>query len=109
MFNDRDEVIVFKREDFASAFRSMMEQIEFIDDMDLKFNRQDDYRLFGLWPQIMGRVHIIDININDFLVREPFQSQLDAFLYPATGKLSSELIESAIKLPEKPLGVDWYK
>ena len=55
MFNDREEVIVFKREEFASAFKSMMNQIEFINDIDLKFNRKDDYKLLGLWPQIIGQ------------------------------------------------------
>ena len=33
----------------------MMKQIEFINDIDLTFNRQDDYKLLGLWPQIMGQ------------------------------------------------------
>ena len=27
IFNDREEVIVFRREEFASAFKSMMESI----------------------------------------------------------------------------------
>ena len=109
MFSDREEVIVFKREEFASAFRSMMEQIEFIEDINLKFNRQDDYKLLGLWPQIMCRVHIIDVNIDDFIMKKSSQGLLDAFLYPAPESLSTGLIESGIKLPEKPLGVDWYK
>jgi hypothetical protein len=43
VFSDRDEVIVFKREEFASAFKSMIKQIEFIEDIDLKFNQKDDY------------------------------------------------------------------
>jgi len=73
VFSDREEVIVFKREDFASSFRSMMDQFEFIDDIDLKFNRKDDYKLLGLWPQILGRVNIIDVNIDDFLMRESSQ------------------------------------
>jgi hypothetical protein len=64
IFNDREEVIVFRREDFASVFKSMMNQIEFIEDIDLKFNRQDDYKLLGLWPQIMSWVHI---NISHFI------------------------------------------
>ena len=109
MFSDREEVIVFKREDFASAFKSMMNSIDFINDIDLKFNRQDDYKLLGLWPQIMSGVHIIDVNIDDFLNREPLQGQLDAYLFNKTESLSKGLIESGIKLPEKPLGVDWYK
>jgi hypothetical protein len=109
VFSDREEVIVFKREEFASAFKSMMNQIEFIEDINLKFNRQDDYKLLGLWPQIMSRVHIIDVNIDDFLVQDATQGLLDAYLYPAPESLSTGLIESRIKLPEKPLGVDWYK
>jgi hypothetical protein len=48
LFSDREEVIVFKREEFSSSFKSMMKQIEFINDIDLKFNRQDDYKLLGL-------------------------------------------------------------
>jgi hypothetical protein len=109
VFSDREEVIVFKREDFASSFRSMMDQFEFIDDIDLKFNRKDDYKLLGLWPQILGRVNIIDVNIDDFLMRESSQGLLDAFLYPTNESLSADLIESGIKLPEKTLGVDWFK
>ena len=56
----------------------------------------------------MSRVHIIDVNVDDFLMQEPIQSQLDAFLYP-NESLSTGLIEPNIKLPEKPLGVDWFK
>ena len=109
MFSDREEVIVFKREEFACAFRSMMEQIDFIKNIDLKFNRRDDYKLLGLWPQIMGRVHIIDVNIDDFIVQDHLQGTLDAFLFNTSKSKPGELIESGIKLPEKPLGVDWYK
>ena len=52
VFNDHEEVIVFKREDFASAYKSMMNSIEFIKDINLKFNQQDDYKIFALWPKI---------------------------------------------------------
>jgi hypothetical protein len=109
IFSDREEVIVFKREEFANAYRSMTDQIEFIEDINLKFNRQDDYKLLGLWPQIMGRVHIIDVGIDGFFIRKLIQSRLDAFLYPAKEPISTDLIESGNKLPEKPLGVNWYK
>jgi hypothetical protein len=57
----------------------------------------------------MGRIHIIDVNIDDFLVHDPLQGSLDAFLSNKTESLSTGLIESSIKLPEKPLGVEWYK
>jgi hypothetical protein len=106
VFSDREEVIVFKREEFGSAFRSMIDQIE---DIDLKFNRQDDYKLLGLWPQIMSRVHIIDVNIDDFFVQDPIQGQLDAYLFNQTKSSSPELLKSGVKVAGKPLGVDWYK
>ena len=86
-----------------------MNSIEFINDIDLKLNRQDDYKLMGLWPQIMGRVHIIDVNIDDFIIQEPVQGQLDAYLFNKTESLSQGLIESGIKLSEKPVTMDWFK
>ena len=86
----------------------MMNSIEFIEDINLKFNQQNDYKIAAYWPRIMSRVHIIDVNIDDFLMQESSQGLLDAFLYPAES-LSTGLIESAIKLPEKQLGIDWYK
>ena len=109
VFYEREEVIVFKRDEFASAYKSMMNSIEFIEDINLKFNQQDDYKIAALWPRIMSRVHIIDVNMDDFIVQDATQGLLDAFLYPAPESLSTGLIESGIKLPEKPLGVDWYK
>jgi len=108
-FNNREEVIVFKREEFASAFRSMMDSMGYIDDIDLKFERQDDYKLLGLWPKIMSLVHIIDVNIDDFLLQEHIQSHLDAYLYYKTESVEDELIKSCVKVAEKPLGIDWYK
>ena len=57
----------------------------------------------------MSGVHIIDVNIDDFLMQESSQGLLDSFLYPAPESLSTGLIESGIKLPEKPLGIDWFK
>ena len=107
MFNDREELIVFKREEFASAFRSMMDQIEFIEDINLKFNQKDDYKLLGLWAKIMGRVHVINVSIDGFFILKPIQSRLDAFLFTDTESVSTGLIESGIKLPETPLGADW--
>jgi hypothetical protein len=108
LFNDREEVIVFKREEFASAFKSMMSSIEHINDIDLQFNRQDDYKLLGLWPQIMSRVHIIDVNIDDFLMQESSQGRLDAYLHsPSEPSLPG--LESGGKIAEKPLGVNWFK
>jgi hypothetical protein len=109
MFNNREEGIVFKREEFVSAFKSMMSSIEHINDIDLQFNRQDDYKLLGLWPQIMSRVHIIDVNIDDFLMHESSQGRLDAYLHSPSEPSLPGVVESGGKIAEKPLGVNWFK
>jgi hypothetical protein len=57
----------------------------------------------------MSRVHIIDVNIDDFIVQDPLQGQLDAYLFNQTKSSSPELLKSGVKVAEKPLGVDWYK
>jgi hypothetical protein len=109
IFNDREEVIVFKREEFGWVFRSMMKQIGYINDIDLKLSSLDEYKLIGLWPQIMERIHIIDVNIEDFLMQEPIQTHLDAYLFNQTKFSSPEPLESGVKVAEKPLGIDWFK
>jgi hypothetical protein len=109
IFNDREEVIVFNREEFGWAFRSMMKQIGYINDIHLKLSSLDGYKLIGLWPQIMERIHIIDVNVEDFLMQEPVQTHLDAFLYNQTKSSTPELLKSEVKVTEKPLGINWYK
>jgi hypothetical protein len=101
--------IVFKREEFGWVFRSMMKQIGYINDIDLKLSSLDEYKLIGLWPQIMERIHIIDVNIEDFLMQEPIQTHLDAYLFNQTKFSSPEPLESGVKVAEKPLGIDWFK
>ncbi len=109
IFNDREEVIVFNREEFGWAFKSMMTQIGYINDIHLKLNSADEYKLMGLWPKIMERIHIINVNMEDFLMQEPVQTHLDAFLYNQTKSKSSELLKPGVKVAEKPLGIDWFK
>lgn len=66
VFNDHEEVIDFDREELRSAYKSMINQISFINDIDLKLNRQEDYKILGKWPKIMGRIHIIDVTLMIF-------------------------------------------
>ena len=57
----------------------------------------------------MERIHIIDVNNEDFLMQEPVQTHLDAFLYYQTKSTTLELLKSEVKIPEKPLGIDLFK
>lgn len=109
IFYDHEEVIVFNREEFGSAVKSIMNQIDYITDIYLKLGIQDEYKLMGLWPKIMERVHIIDLNMEDFLIQDPVQSYLDAHLFNTSESISTELLESGNKVAEKLLEVDWFK
>ncbi len=82
MFQKHEEVIVFTREEFSRFYNNMGQQIEYINNIDLFFDRNEDWKLIGYWPKIMERVHILDVNMNSILKREPFlQCYLDASLY----------------------------
>ena len=45
----------------------------------------------GLWPKIMERIHILDVNMDSILKQEPLQCYLDASLYE-TVKNPSKLV-----------------
>ena len=81
MFQDHEEVIVFTRDEFNRFYTSMREQIDYINDIDLCLDRSEEWKLIGHWPKILERVHIIDMNMDSLLKKEPLQCYLDASLY----------------------------
>ena len=81
MFQDHEEVIVFTREEFNRFYTSMRDQIDYINEIDLYFDRSEEWKLIGYWPKIMERIHIINVNMDSILKQEPIQCYLDASLY----------------------------
>src|SRR5664280_2153549 len=82
MFQEHEEVIVFTREEFSRFYNSMMEQINYVNNMDLFLDRNEDWKLLGYWPKLMEKVHILDVNMESILTKEPsLQSYLDASIY----------------------------
>ena len=50
--------------------------------MDLFFDRSEDWKLLGYWPKLMEKVHILDVNMESILTKEPsLQSYLDKSIY----------------------------
>jgi hypothetical protein len=45
------------------------------------FDQNEEWKLLGLWPKIMERVHILDVNMDSIIKKEPLQCYLDASLY----------------------------
>ena len=84
MFQEHEEVIVFTREEFSRFYNSMMEQINYVNNMDLFLDRSEDWKLIGYWPKLMEKIHILDVNMETILTKEPsLQSYLDASIYNA--------------------------
>ena len=81
MFQEHEEVIVFTRDEFNRFYTSMRQQIDYINEIDLYFDRSEEWKLIGYWPKIFERVHILDVNIDSILTNEPLQNYLDASLY----------------------------
>ena len=59
----------------------MQEQIDYINEIDVYFDRSEEWKLLGYWPKIMERVHILNVNMDSILKQEPIQCYLDASLY----------------------------
>jgi hypothetical protein len=47
MFQDHEEVIVFTREEFKRYYKSMQEQIDFINEIDLYLKMSEEWKLMG--------------------------------------------------------------
>ncbi len=62
MFQEREEVIVYTRDEFNRFYTSMQEQINYISRIYLE--PSEEWKLIGYWPKIMERVHILDRNMD---------------------------------------------
>jgi len=99
MFQEHEEVVVFTRDEFNRFYTSMQEQIDYINRIDLYFDRSEEWKLIGYWPKILERVHILDVNIDSLLKYEPLQCYLDASLYDTIKSPNKKVAVSKKKLP----------
>jgi hypothetical protein len=99
MFQDHEEVIVFTREEFKRYYKSMQEQIDFINEIDLYLKMSEEWKLMGYWPKLIERIYILDINMDSLLKKEPLQCYLDASLYETTQNPYNNFAETKKKIP----------
>jgi len=99
VFNEQEEVIVFTREEFGWMYRSILNQVDYVNDIALKLDPNDTWKLMGYWPKIMERVHIIDKNMDMLLTEKPQQAYLDAFLYGTTTPIKTKSVIIKEKVP----------
>ena len=99
MFQEHEEVIVFTREEFNRFYTSMQDQIDYINKIDLYLDRSEEWKLIGYWPKILDKVHILDINMDSILKKEPIQCYLDASLYNTVRSSHKNVAVSKKKVP----------
>lgn len=100
IFNNHEDVIVFTREDFSWVYRSILNQTKYVNDIALKLDPTETWKLMGYWPKIMERVHIIDKNMDMLLTEKPQQTYLDAFLYDAPTPVKSNVIKEKVPIQQ---------
>ena len=99
MFLNYDEVIVFTREDFNRTYRSMIEQIDYIQKVEMHLDRSEEWKLIGYWTRILERINILDLNMNSMLEKEPMQCYLDSYLYNTIKSSKNKVAASPRKVP----------
>jgi hypothetical protein len=101
IFQEREEVIVFNRDEVNRTYTSMMEQIDYINKTDLYMRRNEEWKLIGYWPKILQRVHILNQNMDSVLKKEPLQCYLDAYLHSSVRSSHKNVAVSKRKVPVK--------
>ena len=99
MFQEREEVIVFTRDEFSRTYTSMMEQIDYINKTDLHLCRSEEWKLIGYWPKILASVYLLDRNLDSLLEKEPLQCYLDACLFNTIQSSNRNVAVSKRKVP----------
>lgn len=105
MFQEHEEVIVFTRKEFNRFYTSMREQIDYINNIDLYLDRDEDCKLMGYWPKILERIHVLNRNMDTILTKELLQCYLDSSLYYTTKSshkhvpVSKKKVEVQLTLP----------
>jgi hypothetical protein len=75
-------------------------EIQFIHNIDLLLDRSEDWKLLGYWLKLMGKIHILDVNIESILTKEPsLQSYLDASIYNTVKSPHKKVIVAKRKVP----------
>jgi hypothetical protein len=56
-FHDREEVIIYSREEFKRTYVAMHNQVHDIFLMERLWDQEDNKKLMGQWYWIMGKIH----------------------------------------------------
>jgi len=109
-FEEHEEVIIFTREEFRRMYQSMAAQINHLHRLDMGLDRSEEWKLMGVWPKIMERIHILSLNLESIFNKKPLQTYLDSYIYESIGINEKTTIGSLNEvLTPESLGVIWSK
>jgi hypothetical protein len=108
-FNEHEEVIIFTREEFKRMYQSMAMQIDHITRLDMSLDRSEEWMMIGVWPKIMERIRLLDLNLESIFSNKPLQTYLDTYIYD-TADLPEIIVESSSDVvTAESLGISWSK
>lgn len=92
LFEEHEEVIIFTREEFNRTYNSMMEKIDYIIKKQLLLESSADWKLIGYWPEILEKIHLLNIIMDGIFKKESLECYLDAYIFNiiTTKETSSE-------------------
>jgi hypothetical protein len=93
-FHDREEVIIYSKEEFRRTYVAMHNQVHDIFLMDQLQDQEDNRKLIGHWYWIMEKIHIINSELDSFLSVKPTQSYLDTYLDNPVKIREDDVLES---------------
>lgn len=109
LFKEHEEVIIFTREEFRRIYESMVQQIEHITLLDMSLDRSEAWKMLGLWPKIMERIHLLNLNLETIFSNKPLQTYLDTYVYDNTElpEIVTESLNDMVTV--ESLGTTWLK
>jgi hypothetical protein len=97
LFNEHEEVVIFTREEFRRMYQSMNTQIDHITRLDMSLDRSEEWKVVGVWPKIMERIRLLDLNLESIFSNKPLQTYLDTYIYD-TADLPEMVVESSSEM-----------
>ncbi len=109
LFKEHEEVIIFTREEFKRIYGSMVQQMEHVTRLDMSMDRSQTWKMLGVWPKIMERIHLLNLNLETIFSNKPLQTYLDIYVYDNTElpEIVTESLNDMVTV--ESLGVNWLK
>lgn len=78
-------------------YQSMNTQIDHITLLDMSLDRSEEWNVIGVWPKIMERIRLLDLNLESIFSNKPLQTYLDTYIYD-TADLPEMVVESSSEM-----------